>query len=424
MTPLHRIARLGLATLCIATLSQCSKQTQEASDSSQAPAHKSKSPLSIPPPPLAKPNSLIVALWQSQQLHLDKAIHAADALRADIENLLATPTAVSLSTSQQQWLDAANAIEALALIGPLAKTARGSAWQSVNHAFGHIARWPAQLGYLDDNGVHGKTGLIYDLDTPINASTLRQQHGLTHSQDATLGLYPLGLLLWGANGSRTADDFELATALNDSHRVMGYSHPDELASNRRRQLIQLQAELLVADLTELRSTWARRDRNSALNALSQPALDEQRTICINAGLTLTTQQLLELKSSPEQRAEHTPAYGLLVTLRRNQRWHSQLNALQQWLTLLELGEVVPAIDELQEALAAINSKLGGEQTEAKPADGDAAAANTPLEGAPESHSNVRHELPLNDTDEQLIEAKLSSLALLLKQSLATSSKQP
>ena len=347
----RRLQTFTLTLLCGGTLLSCSGESTEPTN-----VHSNKN-LSLSSPPLVSPHNQTVTLWQSQQVHINAAIGKATTLEKSLQRLLAEPTSTNLEASNRQWLITAEAIEGFALIGPLGREAQSTAWQAINQTFDFITVWPAQLGYLDKNVLHGKTGLIYDIDTPITPENLRHQHGLTHPQDASLGIYPIGLIL-----RATSDDFTESTALNESERMMGFTSIQELANNRRRQLIQLQAQLLVSDLKDLHTAWARRDRNSALNAASQPAIEQQQKHHIKAGLNLLTQQLLELKSTPYtvdtlQEAQWSLEY-------RNRRWNTQLQQLGQWLSLQGIDYLAEPIVQLRQSLEAQFTTLNTADEEA------------------------------------------------------------
>lgn len=378
MTLPRRLQTFTLTVLCGGALLNCSSESTEPPN-----IHSGNAP-SLSSPPLVAPHNQTVTLWQSQQLHINAAIDEAASLEKSLQLLLAEPTAINLEASNQQWLLAAEAIEALALIGPIGRENQSNAWQAINQIFDFITVWPAQHGYLDKNVLHGKTGLIYDIDTPITPENLRHQHGLTHTQDASLGIYPIGLIL-----RASSDDFTESTALNESERMMGYTSTHELANNRRRQLIQLQAKLLVSDLTDLHTAWARRDRNSALNAASQPSIEQQQKHHIKAGLNLLTQQLLELKNTPYTGDNLQQAQWSLA--HRNKRWETQLQYLGQWLSLLGISYLAEPILQLQQSL---NAQF------------------TPLNTAEEEASN--RALRPRDKD---IEAQLAAMVLALKKTL-------
>ncbi|BCD99725.1 imelysin family protein [Marinagarivorans cellulosilyticus] len=379
MPLLRRFRMLMLAALCGGALIGCG------SDGPAVSSATTDTPSPSQPLPLVAPHNQTITLWQNQQLQISNAISQAQALEQQLQQLLKEPDAEHLLASQQQWLLAADAIEALALIGPLGRATHNAQWREINQAFDFISVWPAQLGYLDENEQHGKTGLIYDIDTAINAENLRHQHGLTHVQDASLGIYPLGLILWGAGDNRVGSDFTQSQSLNESELRMGYSSTHELANNRRRQLIQLQAQLLVEDLTQLHAAWARRDRNSAINAISQASIEEQHSQHVKAALDLLTQQLLELKSAPYNDGTHNePSWNLE---RRNKRWQTQLQQLAHWLALLDINYLAEPILQLQQVLSAqyANADQAGENLP-RPADSD-------------------------------IEAKLATMALALKKTI-------
>jgi hypothetical protein len=320
--------------------------------------------------PLVEPDSQSLSFWQSQQNLLTTARKQAKTLQKQIDALLNEPSESALEQCKAQWLRLVDAVEPLALIGYLAGGIQSAAWQNVARNFDFIAQWPAQLGYLDDDGHHGKTGLIFDLDTAITAEVLRQQHGLTQAEDATLGVYPIGLLLFGPKGHRSANEFLAISVLSDQDREMGFENVSELATNRRRELLRLQAQLILENIADLSANWKRRDRNSAINALNQGSYSEQRHRYLAAALELVTRQVFELRTMPEDQRTipedqrtmpedqigESEDYDLWLCSLRNRRWRAQLQGLDLWLAPFELSNLTSLTKSLQASLSTLSDE--------------------------------------------------------------------
>lgn len=302
----------------------------------------------LKPLPLATPAPLTLALWQQQQQQIEAALTKAEHLHQSIAELLHSPKDTQLEASRAAWHDAVLATESLSTIAQLAKKQAHPTWQALAHQFSRVAAWPSRLGYLDDNGIHGATGLIFDIDTPISAEEIRRQHQLTGEYDLTTGLYPIGHLLMGYGASRDAEVFTAIDALNDALRVKGFEHIQEVPSNRRRQLIELQSTLLLEDMRIIRDLWQATQSHSPLNAFSQKHADEQRNELRVAALDMVTNQLSELHEQadmPLWQAEEMSAHALTV---RVLRWQSQLEGAIGWLNAL--GEDTSALQSLRTQL--------------------------------------------------------------------------
>lgn len=298
--------------------------------------------------PVVTPAGSTLSLWEQQQQQIDHALAQAERLHQSIAELLHTPTPEQLITTRTTWLQAVEAFEPLTTIAHLARKQPHPTWHALANQFSRIASWPSRLGYLDDNGIHGATGLIFDLDTPISAEEIRHQHQLTGDYDLTTGLYPIGQVLMGYGASRDAEVFAVVAALNDALRVKGFEHVQEVPSNRRRQLIELQSTLLLEDIRLLSNLWQARQSNSPLNAFSQLPLEAQNEHLYNAAIDVVAGQLSELHEQADlpvwqatQEAPHSQAL-------REARWQAQLTGASQWLTTL--GRDATALGALQDTL--------------------------------------------------------------------------
>lgn len=285
----------------------------------------------VPALPLVKPSEQTLTLWQSQQMQLDATQKQAHKLVKTIDALLATPSGANLTQSQDEWLKLVIATEKTVFSLKLGLLFETPAWVNIQRSYHNIILWPTHLGYLDNNGMHGPTGLVYDIDTPITPTSLAQQHTLTDNQDATLGLYPLGFMLMGGNGLRLFNEYEASPNLSEAEQVLGFSTPEERPQNRRRLLIKTQAQMLNDEIKNLLALWSGRDRTSTINEFSQFDAAAQQLYYQQAALELCSQQLLELKSASEQESWYSPSFSEWLRDLRNQRWLAQQQGLAEWL---------------------------------------------------------------------------------------------
>lgn len=374
-----------------------------------------ETPISVLQPlPVVAPASSTLALWELQQQQIDRAITQAEQLHQSIAELLHAPTTEQLAITRAAWKQAVEAFETLATIERLARKQPHPTWQALANQFTQIAAWPSRLGYLDDNGIHGATGLIFDLDTPISAEEIRHQHQLTGDYDLTTGLYPIGQILMGYGANRDAEVFHVVATLNDALRVKGFEHVQEVPSNRRRQLIELQSTLLLEDIRLLSSLWQARQSNSPLNAFSQLPLEAQNEHLYNAAIDVVAGQLSELHEQADlpvwQATEETAhAQTLRVT-----RWQAQLAGADQWLTAL--GEDADALQALQARLISIH-----ETSIAADAASSATASSEVADTQPEDPSELNLDEIESTEDEvdvtqQSLEASFAEAILALKPS--------
>lgn len=337
----------------------------------------------LQPLPVVTPSDQTLALWQQQQTLITEALHHAEQLNQAIAQLLHTPNPEQLEAARSTWFEAVRAIEALTTIEQLASKQTHPTWQALAAQFAQIAAWPSRLGYLDDNGIHGATGLIFDLDTPITAAEIRHQHQLTGDYDLTVGLYPIGQILMGYGATRDAEVFAAVDTLTDALRVKGFDQAQEVPSNRRRQLIELQATLLLEEIRLLQELWQARQSNSAINAFSQFPKEVQRQHLRIAVLDLVSHQLRELHERADQpvwQDDEKPPHTVSL---RALRWQAQLDGAQQWLAAI--GADSSALSTLQSDLSAWASAGTELATASSPQSTSSTAANS------ESSTSSDHE---------------------------------
>jgi hypothetical protein len=224
-------------------------------------------------------------LWQKSQQHLNITHTKAVDLQEAIKNLLATPDKGSLTLAQQQWRLTMVAYQQLSPLLYLENKNLGhkeidnietehrkaeyikdsgdknahqdntNNFMGINQWRKKIAAWPIQPGYLDSFGPHIHSGIVNDITLSIDSYTLRSQHLMTSSEEATLGLYAIEYLLFGdkeyknernTNFKRFLKVAELPKSLAQAGLTI-----NELPNNRRRALIELQTRLLVNDIHTL-----------------------------------------------------------------------------------------------------------------------------------------------------------------------------
>jgi len=195
--------------------------------------------------------SLANQLWQKGLNHIQILEKEASVLHKKVKRLLSTPDDENLSETQKEWkrvfllyqeLLPFLFIEHPSLSKPLAK------WRFT------LAAWPLQPGYLDSYGVYTQSGIVNDISLPITVASLRKQHGLTDIEEVTLGLYAMEYLLWSDQKISLAKRFNLHTKVPLAFQQAGLKI-SELPNNRRRKLLDIQAKLLVKDISLLAKQW-------------------------------------------------------------------------------------------------------------------------------------------------------------------------
>ncbi|MBS02551.1 MAG: hypothetical protein CMQ24_07575 [Gammaproteobacteria bacterium] len=148
------------------------------------------------------------------------------------------------------------------------------------HAYS-IDAWPVTPGFLDTLPEYPQSGMVADVTLPLNASSVRRQHGFSDDSEVAMGFHAI----WHLLTDRTVDDF------------IG---SDELTT-RRRLLLGLQAELLFADLHTIGN--ASRRETVTLPALMSASID-------------TLEQALALARAAERGTPHLSRTGPAAASRR------------------------------------------------------------------------------------------------------------
>jgi len=187
--------------------------------------------------------------WQLGTASLQDAAYSLQALQKAIVTLLLERSEESLTLARQQWHKSHNRYQNSAIFLAIGESNPG--------LFGHLQSltfnldaWPIQPGYIDSYGVYTHSGVVNDITVPLNAEAIRRQHGFSDDSEVTLGFHAIAYLLWGENGERRASDFSETKSNINLDTV-----PADLPANRRRVLLQLQAQLLVDDAHVLLKHW-------------------------------------------------------------------------------------------------------------------------------------------------------------------------
>ena len=373
--------------------------------------------------PQAASAALTASLWQNQQIQLKRALKHLPPLALAVQKLLDQPTPQHLNNALALWQPLSFNLEQLSTLGALAalQSQQNTAnWQLLADTYQRIMAWPSELGFLDNNGTHGNTGLIFTLDLAITSDSLNPIHHLTHQQDGVFGLYPLGLMLQGAHSLRQASQLAAITTFNKEHEQQKLKNLEEHPQNRRRALIALQIQELADNLHAFQALTERRDNRSALNAFSQYSSSQQQFYLLLAAQHLTGFQLQELTHYSDLPPwQHQWQY---------QRLHAQLTGLEQWLMLLGHRQEAALCQDILDTLKHLRSTRDVSSPITKPLEPPSTEASSkpPMPNAKQTHISAQQPSsvtqpgsvtqPSNDPHNQLKE-QLSGLTLALKRAI-------
>lgn len=262
---------------------------------------------------------------------LNEGIAKASALNNAVVQLLDNPNIEHLERAQQLWRETAAAIERFHLFSRLGTVAPQDFQGLVDLQF-NLSAWPIQPGYLDGFGDHPYSGIVFDVGMPMTAEVLREQHGMTDNSDATLGIYAIEFLLFGEQNNRGPVVFQPITALNEKYEEDGYTSVEELPRNRRRQLLRLQSQLLVEDMTHLRDTWTSNQPAALQQRFELLAANQQAELLQKAALALATEQLVVVAN------QRNP--DLWQSQQLADRLAAQLDGMAQFNSVINLGDQV------------------------------------------------------------------------------------
>lgn len=224
-----------------------------ACERSPAPGHESaqSAPASEPTVPALSPeqaSQFSLTLWQRAGDSLVEFTQACNIAHASNLAFLEAPTDTHLQAAQERWQSLHEQWLGTAPVTALADTSP-DLFAELSDTLAAIDAYPIAAGYLDAVQGYPFSGIVNDITLDINRTNLREQHGLTSSYEASLGLHVLEFLLFGEQGERQAGDYTKATAGTDS--LDAHDRPE----NRRRELLRLVSRLLCDDASELAQRW-------------------------------------------------------------------------------------------------------------------------------------------------------------------------
>jgi len=182
------------------------------------------------------PIQLGTAIKSWQQGKTEPMVHAMDQLSEATGLFFRSPTIESRLVWQSAWISAHdNFLSASILYSP--------------DNFRRIDAWPMETGFLDSLPDYPGSGIVSDDTLEITATSLQEQHQITDASEVALGFHVLEYYAF----ERDIEDF-------------GRDAPNY---QKRQQLVQLVAELLLVDITSFSRA---QETESETNQNSYPLL--------------------------------------------------------------------------------------------------------------------------------------------------------
>lgn len=175
------------------------------------------------------------------------ALEDAIELRAALDRLVAAPSEETLAAARAAWLASRDTYGRTEIArfyeGPIdrvdPRTGEGGIELRIN-------AWPVDESAIDAVRGRPDSGLIQDLETPLDDALLVERNQRDSDTAVLLGYHAIEFLLWGQDldpagpGARPASDFDPATP----------------AGRRRGEYLRIVAERLVADLRAVGAEWS------------------------------------------------------------------------------------------------------------------------------------------------------------------------
>ena len=269
-----------IALTATVTLSYCGQDKSTTKDRGLEPDNNTRSTLAssnfLPDnsEPHLSSNRGLILLASARTNH---SLAAARAFEEAIQQLLTSPQASHLTQAKIRWRKLFHDLhQLLPLLYLEHKTS--SHLQYLKKWRLAISAWPIQPGYIDSYKNYFHSGIVNDINMPISRTILRQQHGRTDKEEVLLGIHAIEYILWGEQETpRTFEHFIALKVLPEKLSTSGIE-VNNLANNRRRQLLALQTRILVDDLRALQRQW--QSGNSIANHY-QKLNQQQRLTAIN-----------------------------------------------------------------------------------------------------------------------------------------------
>ena len=355
---IRRIRSICAGLLCLLAVWGCDKQISPPERSTGAPA-ANNSAFDIDSQAATK------HMWQHFSTQNENAIQQAELLASLTRSFLQQPSPESLKNAQQQWHTAEQSLFGLTLLFKI--TNADTALLQLDFVPDYrLTASPIQPGYLDRYGPYLYSGLVFDIGTPITATSLIHQHGLTDKAEVVLGIYAIEFMLFGENGARSANDYSEHRKLDSEHIAASLNSIEEIPNNRRRRLLQLQIDLLIQDLSDIHTRLVSSPTTSPEDIWSAYGAQVQLQYVHNSVDGILTQALIDIVNlqtslstlpSAEQLPEPAREFNGAEAIANIHTKLNTIDAALKYYSDVERATIQNALDQAQQELTtnAINS---------------------------------------------------------------------
>lgn len=216
-------------------------------------------------------------------------------LQKEIENLVDSPSSSALVNAQKSWSSAHRSYQQSSLhfyfASKIATLEQSNKLFELAYRMDH---WPILAGYIDSVGGYAGGGIVHDVNVELSPASLKQQHGLFDSTEATLGFHVVEFLLWGEpsaeSARRTFEDFVPVNELTEIQRESGMEI-SQVGNNRRREFLKLSSAILTEDFESSFAIWNQASANflDSVEGQSSAAL---LNLLLDSATSMLTEELL------------------------------------------------------------------------------------------------------------------------------------
>lgn len=213
---------------------------------------------------LAVTSTRVLEISENSVKHYCKTL--ADAV-IKIDNFRTHPAPESMQAAKQEWTQAHEALMRIKYLQYLPvdhpalsqKTSLQTSPSASDHSetttsndtslqqslWARLDQTPLFGGYLDYVKLYPFSGIV-NSDLPISSQTLRSEFQFADDMYVTTGLHAMEFLLWGEDGDRPVNDFQLKADTSED---------DRLKISRRTELLKTMNQILKEDSDSLCATW-------------------------------------------------------------------------------------------------------------------------------------------------------------------------
>ncbi|NKB34543.1 MAG: hypothetical protein GKR91_15735 [Pseudomonadales bacterium] len=286
-----RIALVSLGIL----LASCSNEEQPSTVTGANGSAIGEIPLALDPVLDTPVRGIMVGYLNQIETDYDALASELNNFENRVGEFLDDPQTSTMNAMRSGWLNAHSSYELTTLhryFADLILTEEDSlALYQLQYQMNH---WPILPGYVDYVAGYADSGIVNDINVSLDIPTLQQQHGAFDLAEASLGFHVLEFLVWGENlnrqSERPASDYFVITELN-SAEIEGGMELEQLSNNRRRQMLVLNTQSLIADFNKSREIWSLGSENLRTN-LTDMNSTEIVIVLLEAMTGMLTEEML------------------------------------------------------------------------------------------------------------------------------------